>query len=112
MNSVGDYGINCQNYKNLVVAIIWQACRDYGCLLRALKKHGQEGLKQAEIKFGSKAAIEYFFNSNGPYFSYAEIDGPTLLKQMRKNFKLYNRTVLSDEDWDKVKENKHDIISK
>ena len=47
MNSIGEYGINCQNYKNLVVAIIWQACRDYGCLLRALKKHGQEGLKKA-----------------------------------------------------------------
>lgn len=96
MNVIGDKGINYENYKNLLIDVIYQACLDYGRLLSAYKRKGERGLRDAEKEYGSKESIERFFNENGPYFSYAELDGPSMLKQMKRNFKKHGKVVLNN----------------
>lgn len=99
MNSIGDKCINYENYKEVLVGVIYQACTDYGALLRAYKKGGDSCLKNAEKIYGHKDSIERFFNDNGPYFSYTDIDGPRMLKQMKRNFKKYGKVMLNNEEY-------------
>lgn len=94
--------INYNNYKDLLAGIIYQAAMDYNYILKEAKKHGQEGKILAEKRVGSQESIEKFFLENGGCFTYIDMDSPSLLHQMQRNFSKYGMCLIKDDDWKKI----------
>ena len=80
-------------YRNLMAAVVYQACSDYASVLRAAKK-------DKTIKPHCKPS--YRFLINNPYCDILDIDGKALVKQMDENFKKYGKAMMSEKQWDMI----------
>lgn len=102
-----DTGVNRENYEMLAVAIITQAIRDVENGLALDKRlKGREPKSKYEIMIRYLAVdAEVFLQSQWFYelCKSKDMDGRTILKQCKDNFKKYGRCALTTDDWDKVK---------
>lgn len=102
-----DTGVNRENYEMLAVAIITQAIRDLENGLALDKRlKGREPKSKYEITIRHLAVdTEVFLQSQWFYelCKSKDMDGGTILKECKNNFKKYGRCVLTTDDWDKVK---------
>ncbi len=82
-----------ESYRNLMAAIVQQACSDYAGVLvdsktnKLLKPH---------------TTSSYKFLMDNPYCEILDIDGPSLVKKMEQNFKKYGKAIPKDQEWEMI----------
>ena len=104
-------GVNRENYEMLAVAIITQAIRDLenGLALRKKLLHRAPKTKnELSIIREYEDAISFFENKDGcGWFTELcqkpNLDGATIIKKCRTNFKKYGKCLFSEDDWEKIR---------
>ena len=102
-------GANRENYEMLAVAIITQAIRDLenGLALRKKLLHrAPKTQNELSIIREYEDAISFFENKDGWFTELCqkpELDGATIIKRCRTNFKKYGKCLLSEDDWEKIR---------
>ena len=87
-------GATKENYEDLMWAVVHQACLDYD-------EH-PEKLPEEE-KRNAESAKWFLEDPDNPYFDHLDLDGKTLINQMKKNKKVYGKYVLSSSDLEELK---------
>jgi hypothetical protein len=77
-------GATEENYKDLMYAIIYQACYDYA---------GPDRDPYHELP-----ATRFLLDPENLYCAYLGIDGKALVNQMDKNYYKYGKTLLSSKE--------------
>ena len=87
-------GATKENYEDLMWAVVHQACLDYD-------EH-PEKLPEGE-KRNAESAKWFLEDPDNPYFDHLDLDGKTLIKQMKKNKRVYGKYVLSSSDLEELR---------
>lgn len=91
------YELN-ENYRDLVSAVIEQACRDYANALRAYKLDEEKSINPK-----ATSSYRFLMDPDNPYCKILEIDGVSLAHKIEKNFKLYGKGIPTDVEWDNIR---------
>ena len=80
-------------YRNLMTAIVQQACNDYAGVLANSK---------TDKIINPHNTPSYKFLMDNPYCEILDIDGPSLVKKMERNFKKYGKAIPKDQEWEMI----------
>lgn len=102
-------GVNRENYEMLAVAIIMQAIRDLenGLALRKKLLHrAPKTGNELDIIREYEDAISFFENKDGWFTELCQkqdLDGATIIKKCRTNFKKYGKCLFTEDDLEKIR---------
>lgn len=83
-----------ENYRELMVAVIAAALRDYAMVLKECKMHRTDPHRKPVYKF--------LTDPKNAYANCLEIDLKTCVETMEENFKKYGKAMMVTDEWNEV----------